>query len=225
MALFENGFVQSKFDYSLFTKKSDEVFISILVYTDYIVIIGNDLSEIENFKLFLKSKSQIKDLGKVKYFFGIEVLDNEDGICLSQKKYCPKLLHEYGLLDAKHVDTSLPENANLNLIESDDDHLLDNIRNYQRLVGKLIYLINTMPDISYDVHCLSQFMHAPLISHLGVALRVLRYLKGSLRRSIQINKNGNVKLRAYDDSDWARCPTTGKSILGYCVFLGNSLVT
>ncbi|GJQ97754.1 ribonuclease H-like domain-containing protein [Tanacetum coccineum] len=123
-----------------------------------------------------------------------------------------KLLHEYVLLAAKHVDTPLPENTTLNHIKSDNDHLLDNIGNYQRLVGKLIYLTNIGPNISYVVQCLSQFMHAPLVSHLDAALRVLRCLKGSPRSGIQINKNGNLKLRAYVDSNWVRCPATRKSI-------------
>ncbi|GJR61685.1 ribonuclease H-like domain-containing protein [Tanacetum coccineum] len=191
-------------------KKYDDVFIVLLVYVDDIVITRNNLFEIEKFKLFLKSKFQIKDLGKLKYFFGIEVLDNKDGIYLSQRKYCLELLHEYGLLAAKHVDTPLLENTTLNHVESDDDHLLSNVRNYQRLMGKLIYLTNTKPDISYVVHCLSQFMHAPLESHLDVALRVLRYLKGSLGRGFQISKLGNLNLRAYVASDWARCPATRK---------------
>ncbi|GJU85880.1 ribonuclease H-like domain-containing protein [Tanacetum coccineum] len=105
---------------------------------------------------------------------------------------------------AKHVDTPLPENATLNHTESDDDHLLVNVSNYQRLVGKLIYLTNTRPDIAYVVHCLSQYMHSPLNSHLDVALRVLRYLKGSPESGIQINKTGNLKLRAYAETDWVR---------------------
>nr|GEV16718.1 ribonuclease H-like domain-containing protein [Tanacetum cinerariifolium]GEY23953.1 ribonuclease H-like domain-containing protein [Tanacetum cinerariifolium] len=172
----------SKFDYSLFTKKSDKVFIALLVYVDDIVITGNDLAKIEKFKIFLRSKFKIKDLGKLKYFLGIKVLNNKEGICLNQRKYCLELLHEYGLLAAKHVNNPLLENTTLNHIETDDDHLLDNIGNYQKLVGKLIYLTNTRPDISYVVPCLSQYMHAPLVSHLDVVVRVLRYLKGHLQR-------------------------------------------
>ncbi|GKA44853.1 ribonuclease H-like domain-containing protein [Tanacetum coccineum] len=173
-------------------RHSDNVFIILLVYVDDIVIIGNNLNEIEKFKQFLKSKFQIKDLGKLKCFLGIELLDNKDGICLSQRKYCLELLHEFGLLAAKHVDTPLLENATLNHTESDDDHLLVNVSNYQRLVGKLIYLTNTRHDIAYVVYCLSQFMHSPLNSHLDAALRVLRYLKGSPRSGIQINKTGDL---------------------------------
>nr|GFA05964.1 ribonuclease H-like domain-containing protein [Tanacetum cinerariifolium] len=87
MDLLENGFLV-QIDYSLFTKKSDKVFIALLVYMDDIVTNGNDLAEIEKFKVFLKSRFQIKDLEKLKYFLGIEVLDNKEGICLSQRKYC-----------------------------------------------------------------------------------------------------------------------------------------
>ncbi|GKC63416.1 ribonuclease H-like domain-containing protein [Tanacetum coccineum] len=197
-ALIEHGFVQSKFDYSLFTKNSDNVFIILLVYVDDIVVIGNNLNEIEK---------------------------QQRWYCLSQRKYCLELLHEFGLLAAKHVDTPLPENATLNHTESDDDHLLMNVSNYQRLIGKHIYLTNTRPDIAYAVHCLSQYMDSPLNSHLDAALRVLRYIKGSPGSGIQINKTGNLKLRAYADSDYARCPATRKFVSGYCVFLGDSLVT
>ncbi|GJX74367.1 ribonuclease H-like domain-containing protein [Tanacetum coccineum] len=197
-ALIEHGFVQSKFDYSLFTKNSDNVFIILLVYVDDIVVIGNNLNEIEK---------------------------QQRWYCLSQRKYCLELLHEFGLLAAKHVDTPLPENATLNHTESDDDHLLMNVSNYQRLIGKHIYLTNTRPDITYVVHYLSQYMDSPLNSHLDAALRVLRYIKGSPGSGIQINKTGNLKLRAYADSDYARCPATRKFVSGYCVFLGDSLVT
>ncbi|GJZ68078.1 ribonuclease H-like domain-containing protein [Tanacetum coccineum] len=149
MAFIENGFVQSKFEYSLFTKNSSDVFVALLVYFDDIVITGNNLFEIEKFKAFLKSKFQIKDLEKLKYFLGIKVLDNADGICLIQRKYCLKLLYDYGLFAAKHVDIPLPKNTTLNHIESDDDKLLSDIGNYQKLIGKLIYLTSTRPDISY----------------------------------------------------------------------------
>nr|GEU46721.1 ribonuclease H-like domain-containing protein [Tanacetum cinerariifolium] len=207
------------------SKNSYNVFIVLLVYLDDIVMTRNDLNEIEKFKQFLKTKFQIKDLGKLKFFLGIKVLDNKEGIFLSQRKYYLELLHEFGVLAGKHVETPLPKNTTLNHIETNDVHLLVNVGNYQRLVGKLIYLTNTRPDIAYAINCLSQFMHSPLNSHLDVALRVLRYLKGSPGSGIQINRNGNLKLRAYAHSDWARCLATRKSVSGYYVFLGDSLVT
>ncbi|GKE05378.1 ribonuclease H-like domain-containing protein [Tanacetum coccineum] len=223
--LAENGFVQSKFDYSLYIKQTDDVFVALLVYVDDFIITGNSLDEIENFKLFLKSNFMIKDLGIIKYFLGIEVLDNSNGICMTQRKYCLELIHEFGLLAAKPVTTPLPENCVLAVDESESDKFKKNIFEYQKLLGKLIYLTHTRPDISYDVHCLSQHMHAHFQSHLKVSLRVIRYLKNSPGIGIQIYKDKNLKLSCFTDFDWAKCLRTRKSVSGYCVFFGKSLVS
>ncbi|GJR34590.1 ribonuclease H-like domain-containing protein [Tanacetum coccineum] len=223
--LVEHGFVQSKNDYSLYIKHTDDVFIALLVYVDDFIITGNSLDEVENFKLFIKSKFMIKDLGVMKYFLGIEFLDNRNGICMTQRKYYLELIHEFGLLAAKPVTTLLPENCVLAVDESDSDKFLKNIFEYQKLLGKLIYLTHTRPDISYAVHRLSQHMHAPLQSHLKVALRVIRYLKNSPGTGIQIYKDKNLKLSCFTDSDWAECLRTRKSVSGYCVFFRRSLVS
>lgn len=95
--LVENGFVQSVSDYSLFVKNKNGVFIVLLVYVDDIVITGNNQVEIDKFKVYLNSKFLIKDLGKLKYFLGIEVLQSDSGICLSQRKYALDLLAEFGM--------------------------------------------------------------------------------------------------------------------------------
>ncbi|GJY36045.1 ribonuclease H-like domain-containing protein, partial [Tanacetum coccineum] len=176
-ALAEHGFEQSKFDYSLYTKHNGDKFIALLVYVDDIVITGNDDVGIKEFKLFLSTKFLIKDLGVLKYFLGIEVIENDLGLCMSQRKYCLELLHEYGLLAATPVYIPLPENTILSFEETKDYKYLSDLTTYQKLVGKLIYLTNTRPDTSYAVHCLSQHMHSPLQSHFKEALRVLRYLK------------------------------------------------
>ncbi|GKA38601.1 ribonuclease H-like domain-containing protein, partial [Tanacetum coccineum] len=97
---------QSKSDYSLYTKSDKGVFVALLVYVDDIIIISNSLYEIEKFKTFLKSKFMIKDLGKLKYSFGIEVVDTDKGICLNQRKYVLDMLSEYGMLSSKPAKTS-----------------------------------------------------------------------------------------------------------------------
>ncbi|GJZ59527.1 ribonuclease H-like domain-containing protein, partial [Tanacetum coccineum] len=97
-ALIENGFSQSKYDYFLYTKSDKGVFLALLVYVDDIIITGNSKSENEKLKVFLKSKFMIKDLGKLKYFLGIEVVDTNKGICLNQRNYILDLLSEYGMI-------------------------------------------------------------------------------------------------------------------------------
>ncbi|GKF30430.1 ribonuclease H-like domain-containing protein, partial [Tanacetum coccineum] len=130
----------------------------------------------------------IKDFRKLKYFSGIEVLENQSGICLSQRKYCLELLNEYGLLACKPATTLLQQNIVLSVVESEKDKYLSNMTKYQKLVGKLVYLSVTRPDIAYVMHCLSQHMHATLQSHFGAGLRVLRYLKQAPGTGIQFNK-------------------------------------
>ncbi|GJX95648.1 putative RNA-directed DNA polymerase [Tanacetum coccineum] len=150
----------------------------------------------------------VKSKGSVFVALRIEVLKNDKGLCLSQRKYYMELLYEYGLLAARPVETSLPENTVLNFKESEKDKYLKSFTNYQQLVGKLIYLTNTRTDISYVVHCLSQHMHNPLQSHFKAALRVLRYLKQSPGLGLQFSNVSDLKLRSFSDADWAKCPKT-----------------
>lgn len=96
---------------------------------------------------------------------------------------------------------------------------------YQRLIGKLIYLTITRPDICFSVQLLSQFMQNPTTTHLQAAKRVLRYLLGTLSQGILLASSSAAKLTAYCDSDWAGCPTTRRSTSGYCIFLGQSPIS
>ncbi|GJY06815.1 ribonuclease H-like domain-containing protein [Tanacetum coccineum] len=200
-------------------------FLVLLVYVDDIIITGNNISEIEKFKVYLKSKFMIKDLGKLKYFLRIEVVDTDKGICLNRRKYVLDLLSEYSMLAWKHAKTPLMSKLVISNEASDKDPLLENITDYQKLMGKLIYLTNTRPYISYVVHCLSQFMHFLLTSHLKIAFKILRYLKSCPGLGIHITKTSGMFLNAYSDADWAKCIVTRKSVTGYCVFLNNSLVS
>lgn len=101
-------------------------------------------------------------MGKLSYYFGTEVLSIDNGVCLNQRKYCLEPLHEFGILGSKPSLTPLEANFVPNS-DSDDnkDPCLENITEFQKLVGKLIYLTITRPDISYYVQILSQFMHKP----------------------------------------------------------------
>ncbi|XP_075515740.1 putative mitochondrial protein AtMg00240 [Primulina tabacum] len=105
------------------------------------------------------------------------------------------------------------------------DALLVNPGEYQCLVGRLIYLTITRPDICYAVQFLSQFMHAPKASHLDAAIRVVKYIKKNPGQGILFQPSTSLSLTAYCDSDWAACPMSRRSVTGYCIKLGTSLLS
>ncbi|GJZ23859.1 putative RNA-directed DNA polymerase [Tanacetum coccineum] len=126
--------------------------------------------------------------------------------------------------DKRPSATPLEQNLSITNEPTDIDKVLDNITEYQKLIGKLIYLTHTRPDISYSVHCLSQFMHKPLRSHLRISLRVLRYLKGNPGKGVHIVRQPKASLEAFVDADWAKCLITRKSVTGFCINLNGSLI-
>ncbi|GJZ59365.1 ribonuclease H-like domain-containing protein, partial [Tanacetum coccineum] len=168
------------------------------VYVDDIIISGINVVRLKKFKKIFEFQFMIKDLD---------------------------LLSDFGLLACKPSATPLEQNLTITNEPSSTDPVLDNVTEYQKLIGKLIYLTHTRPDISYSVHCLSQFMHKPLKSHLKIALKVLRYLKNNPGIGVHIVKQPKVSLEAFVDADWAKCVVTRKSVTGFCIKLNGSLVS
>ncbi|XP_073153642.1 secreted RxLR effector protein 161-like [Henckelia pumila] len=113
---------------------------------------------------------------------------------------------------------------NIRLLPTEGE-VLRNPSVYRRLVGRLIYLTITRPEISYSVHVLSQFMQEPRKPHLDAVHHLLRYLKGAPGQGLLYPANGNLLLRGFCDVDWARCTTTRRSVTGYCIFLGGALIS
>ncbi|XP_047325224.1 uncharacterized mitochondrial protein AtMg00240-like [Impatiens glandulifera] len=103
--------------------------------------------------------------------------------------------------------------------------LLKDPEKYRRLVGRLIYLNFTRPDLAYSVQQLSQFMNEPNIVHWQAALRVVRYLKGSPSLGLFYSFNNNLCLEAFSDADWGNCDVSRRSLTGFCIKLGDSLIS
>ncbi|CAH9119730.1 unnamed protein product, partial [Cuscuta europaea] len=158
----------------------------------------------------------------MKYFLGLEVARGRKGIFLCQRKYILDVLDETGLTGAKPVSFPMPQYHGL---QSAEGPLFSEPDRYRRLVGKLIYLTLTRPDISYSVHILSQFMQAPRRVHWDAVIRVLRYLKGHPGQGILLGRHSPLSLVGYCDSDWASCPNTRRSVTGYFVTLGGSPIS
>ncbi|KAF5477960.1 hypothetical protein F2P56_004563 [Juglans regia] len=221
-SLVQFGFTQSKVDYSLFTLITATSFTALLVYVDDIVVASSSFDSISILKTFLNTHFRIKDIGTLRYFLGIEVARSPKGIHLCQRKYTIDILADSGLLACKPL--KLPMDQNHKLSKSSGTPLSDPTP-YRQLIGRLLYLTLTRSDLSYPNQVLSQFMDHPSSSHLAAAHKVLRYLKNAPGQGILLSSTSSIHLKGYYDSDWASCPDTQKSITGFCIFLGHSLIS
>lgn len=196
--------------------------VFLLVYVDDIIITSNDNGLITKLQKMLHSTFQMKDLGHLTYFLGLEIHSRDHGLFLNQHKYIQDLIELAGLKDATAVDTSMEVNVKY---RKDEGKLLPDPFLYRQLVGSLIYLTITRPDISYAVHIVSKFMHSPRHLHLAAVHRIIRYLIGSPTHGLFFPTKSALHLIAYSDADWASCLDTRKSTTCWCIFLGDALVS
>ena len=194
-----HGYSQSQADHPMFYRRSPEGKQTILiVYVDDIILTGDDEEEIQRLKCKLAQDFEIKDLGLLKYFLGMEFARSKKGIFVNQRKYILDLLDETGLLGCKTVDTPVEPNVKLTLAKPED--VIDRDK-FQRLIGRLIYLSHTRPDIAFAVSTLSQFMHSPGQEHFEAAYRILKYLKGTPGQGLMFQKRDNLNVEIYTDAD------------------------
>ncbi|XP_057451895.1 uncharacterized mitochondrial protein AtMg00810-like [Lotus japonicus] len=216
------GFTSSPHDSALFVKCSPHSRILLSLYVDDMIITGDDVVGITNLKLQLAKQFEMKDLGTLRYFLGIEVDYSPRGYLLSQSKYISTILAQARLADTRTVDTPLELNTRYN---SSDGVPLEDHTLYRTLVGSLVYLTITRPDIAYAVHVVSQFVSSPTTVHWAAVLRILRYLRDTQFQSLLFPSSSSLELRAYSDADWAGSPSDRKSTTGFCIFLGDSLIS
>ncbi|WVZ97936.1 hypothetical protein U9M48_043435 [Paspalum notatum var. saurae] len=215
------GFSASPHDPALFVHTSSRGRTLLLLYVDDMIITEDDPQFIAFVKARLSEQFLMSDLGPLRYFLGIEVSFAPEGFYLSQEKYIQGLLDRASLTDHKTEET--PMELNLRLSATDGEPLDDPTR-YRHIVGSLVYLGVTRPDISYSVHILSQFISAPTQLHYSHLLRVLRYLRGTMSRRLFFPRSSSLRLQAYRDATWASDSSDRRSLFAYCVFLGGSLI-
>jgi hypothetical protein len=154
-------------------KKTNHGIVVIVIYVDDLITTGDNDADIFDLKKFLKQKFEMKDLGELRYFLGIEVIQSPEGIWLLQRQYALNKLSEYGMTGCKPISIPLEQNVKLSANEGD---LVQDTNMYRRIVGSLIYMTITKPDLSYAVEMVNQFMQTPRKPHLDAVRRILRYI-------------------------------------------------
>ena len=132
------------------------------------------------------------------------------------------ILANIGTLDCKPVDTLM--NPNVKLVPGQGE-TLQNPGRYRRLIGKLNYLTITLPDISFLVIVVSQFLQSPCDSHWDAVARILHYVKRTLGQGVWYENRGHTEIVGYSGSVWASSPTNRRSLSGYCVLIGGNLIS
>ncbi|XP_039804895.1 uncharacterized mitochondrial protein AtMg00810-like [Panicum virgatum] len=161
-------------------------------------------------------------MGTLSYFLGIDVQRLPDDFYLSQASYVHEFLERAGMTNCKLVATPCETKAKTS---SQDGTPVADPSHYRSLAGALQYLTLTRPDITLAVQQVCLHMHAPTEVHAGMLKRILRYIKGTPSLGIHLRATTSTTLTAYLDTDWAGCPDTQRSTSGFCVFLGDSLVS
>ncbi|CAN0917319.1 Retrovirus-related Pol polyprotein from transposon RE1 [Linum grandiflorum] len=220
--IIQAGFSQSDNDPSMFIRHTEQGIVVLLLYVDDMVVTGSDVDGIQELTQTLRQAFNLKELGDVSYFLGLEVQRSTTGIFVSQRKYISDLLVAAQYEDCKPCSTPMEQNLKLSRENGD---LLEDQTFYRSVVGSLIYLTHTRPDIAYAVQVVSQFMGMARTTHLDAVHRLLRYLKQTKEVGLFFPAGGEPILEAFADADYAGCLDTRRSTSGWCIRLGRSFIS
>jgi hypothetical protein len=213
------GFQRCHSEQTLFVKTSSKGMILIVsIYVDDLIYTGDDDIMISRFKESMLREFDMSDLGVMRFFLGIEVLQTVDDIYIYQKKYTMDVLKRFSMENSTAVGSPIVPGSKLH---SDEGGVRINETYFKHIVGSLMYLTTTRPDIMFSVNLISRYMSKPTELHLQAAKRTLRYLKGTVNYGIFYKKGEAEELLAFTDSDYAGDIKDRKSTYGY-VFLMNS---
>lgn len=219
----KEGFEKSQNEETLFLKSNKQgnmLFVSI--YIDDLIYTGNDMSMMKNFKVSMQKEFEMSDLGKMRYFLGFEVMQTPHGIHISQAKYAAEILKRFEMEECNSVRNLLVPGSKLNMDE--DGERVDETL-YKQIVGSLMYITNTRPDLQFSVSLLSRFMSRLTSLHFAAAKRVLRYLRGTMDFGLWYKRGGAGELLVYTDSDFAGDFDSKKSTSGYVFLIDGAAVT
>jgi hypothetical protein len=220
--LITNGFKVGKVDPTLFTKTiANDLFVC-QIYIDDIIFGSTNKSTCEEFSRIMIQKFKMSMMGELKYFLGFQVKQLQEGTFISQTKYIQDILTKFGMKDAKPIKTPMGTNGHLDL---DTRGKSVDQKVYQSMIGSLLYLCASQPDIMLSVYICARFQADPKEVHLRAVKRIMRYLVYTPKFGLWYPKGSTFDLIVYSDADLAGCKIDRKSTSGTCQFLGRSLVS
>ena len=216
------GFVSARSDASLFVLRQGNELAYLLLYVDDMVLTGSSTMLLERIIGRLRAEFTVRDMGPLRFFLGISVTRTAHGFALSQQQYAEDILERAGMANCKPISTPVDVKGKLPAAEGEP---VSDPSSYRSLAGALQYLTVTRPDLAYAVQQICLHMHDPRAGHLAFLKRVLRYVRGTTGLGLHLRASPHLDISAYSDADWAGCPDTRRSTSGYCIYLGDSLVS
>nr|GEY22649.1 ribonuclease H-like domain-containing protein [Tanacetum cinerariifolium] len=219
--LLENGFQRGNIDHTLFLKKQKGDILLVQVYVDDIIFGSTNKELCIAFEKLMKDKFHMSLMRELTFFLGLQVKKKDNGIFISQDKYVAKI-RKFGLTDGKLATT--PIDTEKPLLKDPDGEDVD-VHIYRSMIGSLMYLTSSRPDIMFANYACARFQVTLKVSHLHAVKRIFRYLKGKPYLGLWYLKDSPFNLVAYSDSDYARASLGRKFTIGGCQFLGGRLIS
>jgi hypothetical protein len=220
--LLEQGFSRGKVDTTLFTRKHKQTTLLVQIYVDDIIFGSADEKLCARFAKLMQSKFEMSMMGELNFFLGLQVKQSKEGIFINQAKYTRDLLKKFGMDSASPMKTPMSPATKL---DKDEQGKSVEITLYRGMIGSLLYLTASRPDIMFATCLCARFQADPKESHITAVKRIFRYLKGTINLGIWYPKQGSFDLAGYSDADFAGCRIDRKSTSGTCQFLGGRLVS
>lgn len=214
------GFGKSLSDSTLYVKHNEADILIISLYVDDLLVTGSNTSLVEKFKQETMEAFEMTDLDVMTFFLGMEIKQDEHEVFICQKKYAKQILKKFKLEECKVMST--PMNQKEKLCKEDGTDKIDQVY-FRSLIGCLMYLTATRPDILNALSILSRFMHCASELHLKAAKRVIRYVKGTYDFGIKFTRSKKFNLVGFSDSDWGGSIDDMRSTSGYCLTLGSGV--
>ncbi|XP_058202952.1 uncharacterized mitochondrial protein AtMg00810-like [Rhododendron vialii] len=219
--LLNTGFVKGGVDRILLLKKIESDLLIAQIYVDDIVFGSTNERHAKQFEAQMSHEFQMSLMGELTYFLGFQILQLNDGIFLFQSTYAKELVKNFGLEDSKSIRT--PMGSTVKIAKDIEGVCVDSML-YRSMIGSLLYLTASRPNISFSVGVCARYQSNPKESHLIAVKRIIRYIKGTSTLGLWYSEGTNVDLAAFSDANWAGSADDRKSTSGGCFYLGNYLV-